>query len=129
MTEAHVQAKKRKYLSEEKKEKVKRRLFCDEKLKEEDSPCTSRSTTPLSYEKKDTRIIFFVGCKKPDDKHYFCQVCFDNKYNIDTFEDSEFLYVGEREYSISFKPTFDEHCCVCWKKLYRVIYPRETARF
>lgn len=129
MTDAYVQAKKRKYLSEHKKEKVKRRLFCEEVFKADDSPCTSRSTTPLSYERENMRIIFFMGYKKPDDKHYMCVSCFENKYNIDTDTDTRYIYVGEKEYTISFVPTLDEHCSVCWKKLYRVIYNNEQAKF
>lgn len=124
MAQAQVDLMKKKYnISHEKREKVKRKLFCDETVpkQEEDEPVQKRSTTPLSY-KRQNRIIWFLGAKKPDDKRYYCITCFEDKYYIDTDTETKYLYSGDRHYEVSFQPTLEEFCCACSKKLYKVIW-------
>ena len=67
---------KRKTISEEKKDKVKRVLFTDERPL---SPGpVQRSNTPLSYDcvGDGSQTIFFIGYKYPQDQLYRCERCF-----------------------------------------------------
>lgn len=62
---------------QEKKNSVKRKLFCDEQPR---SPkhC-ERSNTPLSYDVagSNSATVFFMGFKFPYDEKYKCQTCFE----------------------------------------------------
>lgn len=72
--------KKRK-IEDNKKESVKRQLFCDERPV---SPGNiQRANTPLSYDcvGDGSQTIFFIGYKFPKDVNYKCEECF--LYNID----------------------------------------------
>ena len=127
---------KRKTISEEKKEKVKRVLFTDERPL---SPGpVQRPSTPLSYDISDdgSATIFFIGYKFPRDSHYSCQECFTR--DIVTNHDVELeIYLhtnctyGERNlieyHSLGFRETDESNKCkVCYKPLY-IIRPYHSS--
>ena len=122
MAQAHVDLIKKRFISQSQKDKVKRRLFCDETIPEkEEEPPQKRSSTPLSY-RCPRRIIWFLGAKKPDDKQYYCIICFEEKYSINANIETKYLYSGDRKFEVTFQPTLGEFCCVCSKRLYSVIW-------
>lgn len=80
---------KRKTISEEKKDKVKRQLFTDERPL---SPGpVQHSNTPLSYDisSDGSQTIFFIGYKFPSDTDYSCQECFVGNISAITTVESE----------------------------------------
>lgn len=61
MAEAYVKAKKTKLIPKENKEKVRKTLFCEEKLE------------------KPVRVFFFLGAKRISGLEYYCIPCFEKK--------------------------------------------------
>lgn len=112
--------------------KVKRKLFCEEKLPNKktkseenlDAGTSTRANTPLSYTSivDSIRTVYFMGYKLPEDKYYLCVSCFESKTGIDTDVTSLGLYVGEKPYYDrnlkSFTPTLDDYCLHCHKSLF-----------
>lgn len=124
----YLKSLKRKHIDEEKREKVKRQLFCDER------PVSPRniqsSDTPLSYDcvSDGSPTIYFMGWKFPTDVNYKCEQCFihsiDFAYEveIEIYLNSNITY-GEsnlREYIA--RGNKEDHesnfCTVCKKPLY-----------
>lgn len=145
MAEAYVSLKKkrllekRKVIEQSKKDKLKKRLFCDEKVPIEsyfeDLEVDPKSRDIRSFFKKPTertqayRIIVFNGAKKPDDKQYYCVACFEEKYQEYVDNDSQYLFEGTRKYEVTFQPTLDEYCCACQKALYKIVYKSKPVQF
>ncbi len=130
MAQAYVDSVKKKFKIEEiNREKVKRRLFCDEEVPKIDEPVAKRSTTPLSY--SQNKSVFFLRAKKyPEFNNFFCITCFEETYRIDTDIHTEYLYVNEIPLNgFSYQATIRDYCCACQKKLYSIVYPGETAKF
>lgn len=120
MAEAYVQ---------EKLQKVRRQLFCDERPR---SPTTGNySATPLSYSPvgDSTRTVFFMGYKLESDKKYMCATCFGDRFHIaeDKDIDTKYLYSGEiseREFLKKKEPF--EQCSRCEKYL-TIVRPYDSA--
>jgi hypothetical protein len=103
MAEAYVKAKKTKLIPKENKDKVKRQLFCEEKIE------------------KPVRVFFFLGAKKENGLEYYCIPCFERLYKIDTDIETKYLCTGEKEYIATTKPTLDDYCACCNTELYKII--------
>lgn len=127
---------KRKTTSEEKKEKVKRVLFTDERAV---SPGpVQRSSTPLSYDisSDGSQTIFFIGYKYPSDTYYSCEECFTRDIVFTHKVEEEIILhtnctYGERNlrdyHNLGFKEEDQSNFCkVCRKPLY-IIRPYHSC--
>lgn len=133
MAQAYVNLMKRKYsepIDEVKKNKVKRKLFCDE---QSGSPgrCTC-SNTPLSHSDPVSvnYTVHFVGYKLPRSQVFKCATCF-----LETFGDvhtvtqdyisERHCFIGELELSEFKKKGYSkdskEYCCIICKKRLTVL--------
>lgn len=77
-------------MTEKQVQSVKRRLFCEEVIKKEDSPePKEKRKTPISFDQPQEKTIFFLGFAFPyeaAEAKYKCQHCFERSFEAKTPE-------------------------------------------